>query len=263
MRTATPWVTGNWKMHHTRADLQAFLAQSAPARTRILAASSVRELLFLPATLLETAQRWKAQQPDGAPFIEFGAQNVHGAEKGAFTGELSAAHLKDLGVHWSLVGHSERRHVFGESQNIIDARVTGALSQGISIVYCVGETRAEREAGKLSQVLQQQLRAWSQWQEVLREARCQLLIAYEPVWAIGTGLTATTAQAQEAHALIREGLKSGGAPASETPAILYGGSVTPINARELLGASGVDGVLVGGASLQASSWAEILTSATP
>ena len=172
--------------------------------------------------------------------IAVAAQNVHWDAEGAFTGEVSAAMLRELGVYGAIVGHSERRQLFGERDEGVGKRARAALDAGLSVIACVGETEAEREAGETEDVLRRQA-------SVL-EAEDNLVVAYEPVWAIGTGKTATPETAQEAHAFIKGLL--------DVP-VLYGGSVKPENAGELLGQPDVDGALVGGASLDVESFAAI------
>jgi triosephosphate isomerase len=193
--------------------------------------------------------------------IAIGAQNVHWEKKGAFTGEVSGPMVLELGLKWALVGHSERRQYFNETNETARKRTESLLEQGFHVVLCVGETRAEREAGKTSEVVSRQLNA------VLVESAkgaCAylngtLLIAYEPVWAIGTGLTATPEQAEEAHQMIRKLLwdRFGMECAGRTP-ILYGGSVTPENVDSLLACANIDGALVGGASVKPESFAALL-----
>src|SRR6186997_1489581 len=178
--------------------------------------------------------------------IAVAAQNVHWEPEGAFTGEISAPMLRELGVYGAIVGHSERRQYFGETDETTAKRARAALDAGLSVIACVGETAAEREAGETEDVLRRQL--------AVLEAEDNLVIAYEPVWAIGTGKTATPEMAQEAHALIKSLL--------DVP-VLYGGSVKPDNAAELLGQPGVDGALVGGASLDVESFTGICRAASP
>jgi triosephosphate isomerase (TIM) len=168
------------------------------------------------------------------------AQNCHWAEEGAFTGEVSAGMLRELGVYGTIVGHSERRQYFGETDETVAKRAEAALGAGLHVIACVGETEAEREAGETEAVLRRQV--------AVLDADESLVIAYEPVWAIGTGKTATPQIAQDAHALIRSLI--------DAP-VLYGGSVKPDNAAELLGQPAVDGALVGGASLDVDSFAAI------
>jgi triosephosphate isomerase (TIM) len=177
--------------------------------------------------------------------IAVAAQNVHWEPEGSFTGEVSAPMLRELGVYGAIVGHSERRQFFGETDEAVAKRARAALDTGLSVIACVGETEAEREGGETEDVLRRQV-------SVL-DAEDNLVVAYEPVWAIGTGKTATPEIAQEAHAFIKGLL--------DVP-VLYGGSVKPDNAAELLGLSDVDGALVGGASLDVESFAAICLAAT-
>jgi len=189
------------------------------------------------------------------------AQNAHWEEKGAFTGEISPLMLKEIGAKGVIIGHSERRHIFAESNELIRNRTLGLIKAGLQVVLCIGETQAERESGKTEKVLEEQITKGlegfspnaSFW------GTNQLLIAYEPVWAIGTGLTASPAQAEEAHKWCRELInKQFGKDAAEKTPILYGGSVKPDNLSELLAGSNVDGGLVGGASLKADGFLGLL-----
>ncbi len=181
--------------------------------------------------------------------IAVAAQNVHWAEDGAFTGEVSAPMLRELGVYGAIVGHSERRHYFGESDETVARRVRAALEAGLSVIACVGESEEEREAGQTELVLRLQVEAVAD----VAEDRENLVIAYEPIWAIGTGRTATPETAQEAHAFIKSLL--------DVP-VLYGGSVKAENAADLLAQPDVDGALVGGASLDVDSFTAICRAAT-
>src|SRR4051794_33539773 len=176
--------------------------------------------------------------------IAVAAQNVHWETEGAYTGEVSAPMLFELGIYGAIVGHSERRQLFGETDENVGKRAAAGLEAGLSIIACVGETEAERDAGQMEDVLRRQL--------AVLEQHDQLVVAYEPVWAIGTGKTATPDQAQEAHAFIRSLI--------DVP-LLYGGSVKPDNAAELLGQKDVDGALVGGASLDVGSFSAICKAA--
>lgn len=190
--------------------------------------------------------------------IALAAQDVSPETQGAFTGEVSAASLKDLGVSIGLVGHSERRQRHGEAGPLLTRKMERLVENGIAPLYCVGETRAEREAGATHAVLTGQLGAL----DGFADPPAGFALAYEPVWAIGTGLAATPAMAAEAHAVLREALGARwGAAAAASIRILYGGSVTPANAPELFGQTGVDGGLVGGASLDAAAFGAILRAA--
>ncbi|MEO8560711.1 MAG: triose-phosphate isomerase [bacterium] len=244
----TPVLAANWKMHHgptaATAFLDAFLARYTPRDDRSV-------ILFPSGLALAAAQAAASARPD----IRFGVQNIHAAEKGAFTGETSASIAADAGATYVLVGHSERRHVFGETDAETAEKCARAAAHQLVPVLCVGEKLEEREAGATEAVVLRQLRAGLAALEAA-ELR-QVIIAYEPVWAIGTGRTATPQDASSAHTAIRAELRSiGGAETDEIP-ILYGGSVNVGNAATLLGSEGVDGLLVGGASLEAESWASI------
>jgi triosephosphate isomerase len=204
---------------------------------------------------LETAKRLSVE----APFpVCVAAQNAHWEKKGAFTGEVSGPMLKELGIEWVLIGHSERRQFFGETDETVRKRSESLLEQGFKTIICIGETRAEREAGKTSEVLIRQMvgvcpEAGKGVAACLATGR--VVFAYEPVWAIGTGLTASPEQAEEAHALIRSLLKKNfDEEAAAKTLLLYGGSVTPENIDGLLACPNVDGGLVGGASLKPESF---------
>ena len=246
-----PVLAANWKMNHgptaATAFLESFLVRYAPREDRTV-------ILFPSAIAFGAAQAAAATRPD----IQFGVQNIHTADKGAFTGETSASMARDAGARFVLVGHSERRHVFGETDAQTAEKVSAAAGQSLTPMLCVGEKIEEREAGQTNAVVVRQLRA-ALAAEAAREpsAPGALVIAYEPVWAIGTGRTATPEDASSAHQAIRTELRRlAGAEGDEIP-ILYGGSVTPSNATALLAAPGVDGLLVGGASLDPESWATI------
>ncbi len=240
-------VAGNWKMN--------LLQSQGLALSQALAAkypSAVVEILVCPTFLylspVGTAVRGSA--------VQLGAQNLYFAPQGAFTGEVSGDMLKDVGCGWVLVGHSERRQFFGEQDELLAKKVAAGLAYGLKVVYCVGEQLADRQAGQTEAVLAKQLTGLSQ---VSAEQMANVVMAYEPMWAIGTGVTATTEQAQQAHVFLRGQLKSryGEAVAAATR-ILYGGSVKPDNAFELLSQSDVDGALVGGAALKADSFIAIV-----
>lgn len=243
-------IAGNWKMNHGPQETIAF----ARALQNKWKPHKAKALVFVPAVSLSTAL---AEFKQKRMAISVGAQNVHFEEKGAFTGEISGPMLKELGIEWTLVGHSERRQYFGETDETVKKRSESHLKQGFKVVLCIGETRAEREAGKTETVIETQMKNGlpNEWSD-------RLIIAYEPVWAIGTGLTATPEQAQEAHAFTRKQLavKYGEAAAQKT-LILYGGSVTPENIKGLLAKPDVDGGLVGGASLKPESFLALLEGA--
>ncbi|RKR02763.1 triose-phosphate isomerase [Maricaulis maris] len=236
-------IAGNWKMHGLTEAL-GFFGAIAP----IAAKSPATVLVCPPATLLQQA----ARACDGT-VVRVGGQDCHAAPSGAHTGDISAAMLRDAGATHVILGHSERRADHGERDADIRAKAEAALAAGLVPVICVGETLSEREAGREVEIVAGQL-AGSLPENA---ASVDLVIAYEPVWAIGTGLTASVADVASMHAAIRERL-----PNPATSCILYGGSVKPDNAAELLGLADVDGALVGGASLNASDFTAIIEAAS-
>ena len=229
-------IAGNWKMHKTAAEAEAFCLELG---VRVAGLAGVDVAVCPPFTALAAAVSALAGTE-----IAVAAQNVHWEPEGAFTGEVSAPMLRELGVYGTLVGHSERRQLFGETDKRVALRAAAALDAGLSVIACVGETEEERDRGETENVLRRQI--------AVLEPHESLVVAYEPVWAIGTGRTATPEQAQEAHALIRSLL--------DVP-VLYGGSVKPENAGALLAMSDIDGALVGGASLEVESFAAICEAA--
>lgn len=247
----TPLIAGNWKMHATLDEARA-LAHSV-ARDAVDIGD--REVAVLPpACFLDTVLQVLGDAP-----VAVGAQNLHPEPEGAYTGEIAGPMLASLGVRYVLCGHSERRHVFGESSEWIGRKVAAAHRDGLTPILCVGETMEQRDAHDTEGVLAAQLddgMAFVSGEQVRRT-----VIAYEPVWAIGTGRTATPDQAQSAHAFIRAHIGRRIDPTiGETVRIVYGGSVKPANASDLLGQSDVDGALVGGASLKAGDFASIIRS---
>ncbi len=242
-------VAGNWKMN-TTLDGAVALARGVVASTP---AGGVEVVVIPPTCLLGPV----AQAVAGS-HVALGAQNVHPAESGAFTGEASAAMLASLGVRYVVCGHSERRHVFGEDAAWIGEKVAACHASGLTPILCVGETLEEREAGRTEAVVMSQLDLGLAHLDASQIVTT--VIAYEPVWAIGTGRTATPAQAQEMHAAIRAHLagRVGDGVAAQIR-IQYGGSVKPANAAALLAQPDIDGALVGGASLKADSFAGIVT----
>jgi len=242
-----PVMAGNWKMYKT--------ARQAAETIRTLAGlvksvQGVEVAICPPFTALGAA----AEAAKGSP-VAIGAQDCYWEKEGAFTGEVAVPMLADLGCSHCIVGHSERRQFFGETDATVDKKVEAVLVNGLTCLACVGETLAEREAGQTLAVLERQVR--SGLTRHLTSPR--LVIAYEPVWAIGTGKTATPAQAQEAHAFIRGVVARAANPAAaQAIRILYGGSVKPDNIATLMAQADVDGGLVGGASLDAASFAKIV-----
>jgi len=241
-------IAGNWKMHHGPAATRKFFSDFSPR----LSGVEPLILIFPPAISLAAA----AESRGGRPEISLGIQNLHWEPKGAFTGEHSAGMALASGARYALVGHSERRHVFGETDAQVGRKVAAAIHEGLSPVVCVGETLDERREGRVEEVIVRQLDA--ALLGVSEDANNAVLVAYEPVWAIGTGETATVHDVADAHGILRRRLREvwGDDFAGEV-AILYGGSVKPDNAAELLAVTDVDGVLVGGASLDPESFAII------
>ena len=192
--------------------------------------------------------------------INLGAQNMHQEDSGAFTGEISASMLKSVGCEYVILGHSERRTIFGESDELINSKIKKALDSELKVIFCVGETLDERENGTTKDVVKKQVTVGLEG--ISEEAMTKIIIAYEPVWAIGTGKTATPDQAQEVHKFIRDLINElFSSSAAENVIIQYGGSVKPANAAELLGQPDIDGALVGGACLKSDSFADIIKSA--
>lgn len=240
-------LAANWKMH-LYAEQAFTLAEGLRAAWESPELNAVPVILFAPALYLRELRVRLAGSP-----INLGAQNGYPGEFGAFTGEISMAQLAKAGATWVLVGHSERRQYFGEGSELLRKKLQDAQVRGLSVLYCIGETLAERQAGHTFTCLTTQLH------EVLAEGPIdwsRFAVAYEPVWAIGTGVHATPDQAQEAHAYVRAQLAQLGAPAERIP-ILYGGSLKPENAQSLFHQPDIDGGLVGGASLQADSFLAI------
>lgn len=244
-------IAANWKMNETRAQGEA-LARSVAEGIASLP-DDRKVVIFPPATALDIVT--------GASMgrFETGIQNFYPAENGAFTGEISPAMVHDCGGQWALCGHSERRHIFNEPDELISRKVNFALAHDLKVMLCVGETLEERESGHLNAVLMRQLTSALSGQSS-ETAVSSIAIAYEPVWAIGTDKTAGPAEIKEAHELIRGDLRTMFASACTELPILYGGSVKPSNAHEILGLDNVDGVLVGGASLEAKSFLAIINS---
>lgn len=248
-----PIIAGNWKMHHTEADAAAFFAEFRRTRPDRFASSVI---VFPPALTFAAAR--EANGKDGGVWL--GVQNVYEEAAGAFTGEVSAGMARAAGAAFVLVGHSERRQLFGETVEQAARKVRAVLDAGLRPVLCVGETLDRRNAGRAEAVVHEQLAPVLA--QTAAENVSRLLIAYEPVWAIGTGVTASAADAAGMHQTIRELLEQRwGAAAAQSVPLLYGGSVKPQNAAELLAQPHVDGVLVGGASLKAAEFAAICAAA--
>jgi len=247
----TPLIAGNWKMNKTVAEAEAFIASLLP---RVSTADGVDVGVCVPFTDLQAV----IDSTRGSR-VEVYAQNMHQAPSGPFTGEVSAPMLVELDVHGVVLGHSERRQHFGETDRALAEKVPVALEAGLKPILCVGETEAEREAGDTERKLRHQVQEGLE--KVATERLGDVVIAYEPIWAIGTGLVATPEQAQEAVAFIRALVADRDREQAERARILYGGSVKPANAVELLGLPDVDGALAGGASLQVDDFAAIVEAA--
>jgi triosephosphate isomerase len=245
-----PVIAANWKLNHGPTDAKAFLQRFLAQAPKL----NDRTVIFFPSAItLTTVIEGLRDRPE----IWVGVQNVHAEAQGAFTGENSVLMARDAGARVVLVGHSERRHVFGESDETTTKKMALIAQARLTAMLCVGETLAEREAGHTAEVVERQLTAGLK--ELDDQQVGAIMLAYEPVWAIGTGRTATPDDAAEIHGVLRRALASrvGDKVAAGIP-ILYGGSVNRGNASQLLAASDVDGLLVGGASLEADGWAGIV-----
>jgi triosephosphate isomerase (TIM) len=249
--TRRPYIAANWKMWGTRAQASDY-CERLPGLLPDSAAAEV--VLCAPFTALETVV--KAVQGSE---IRVAAQNMHQEESGAFTGEVSAPMLTELGVHAVVLGHSERRQYNGETDRALQEKVPAALDAGVEPILCVGETEEEREEGETQRKLRGQVQ--EALERIAPERLPEVVIAYEPIWAIGTGQVATPEQAQEAIAFVRALVGDRSQEAAERVRVLYGGSVKPENAEEILAQPDVDGALVGGASLDPESFAQIVAAA--
>jgi triosephosphate isomerase (TIM) len=244
----TPFIAGNWKMHMTIAEAEAYIAALLP---EVSSADGVDIAICPPYTALQamvdSARGSRAQVY---------AQSMHEAESGAYTGEVSAPMLAEIDVQGVILGHSERRELFAETDRALQQKVPAALAAGLLPILCVGETEEERERGDTERKLRHQVQEGLE--KVPDERLVDVVVAYEPIWAIGTGRVATPEQAQEAIAFVRALVEDRDKAAGQAVRILYGGSLKPENAGELLGLPDVDGALVGGASLDARSFAAIV-----
>jgi triosephosphate isomerase len=247
----TPLIAGNWKMHKTIGQAEWFIASLLP---RVSSADGVDVAICPTFTVLQAM----VESTRGSRVAVY-AQNMHQAEEGAFTGEVSARMLTEIDVQGVILGHSERREMFGETDRALSQKVPVALEAGLLPVLCVGETEEERERGDTERKLRHQVQEDLAKVETARLG--DIVIAYEPIWAIGTGQVATAEQAQEAIAFVRALVADRSREQAEKTRILYGGSVKPENAAELLTLPDVDGALVGGASLDADGFAQIVDAA--
>jgi len=239
----------NWKMNHGPSDARDFLRSFLQYYPR----HSDRQVIFFPASVtLAAVIDGLKDRPD----IRVGVQNIHWEDKGAFTGEVSAAMARDAGAHFALVGHSERRHVFGETEEETGRKVGACFRARLTPILCVGEKLEEREAGETETVVLRQLRAGLAAADAAQIGH--VIVAYEPVWAIGTGKNATPEDASRVHKVLRAELRALSPEKYSAIAILYGGSVNRGNAAQLFAAPEVDGLLVGGASLDPEAWSSIV-----
>jgi triosephosphate isomerase len=248
----TKFVCGNWKMHKSVKESVALVKELAAGLGD--AAGKVQVAVAPPFTAI-----YPVAQALAGTAIEVSGQDVFWEVQGAFTGEVAAPMLAEAGARHGIVGHSERRQFFGETDETVRKKTVALLAAGLSPIVCVGELLAEREAGKTIEVVDRQVRQGLAG--LTGEQLAKITIAYEPVWAIGTGKTATTAQAQEVHAAIRKILRELGGAVADEMRIQYGGSVKPDNAKELMSQPDVDGALVGGASLKAPDFLAIVKGA--
>jgi triosephosphate isomerase len=249
-----PFIAGNWKMFKTVHEAVVFTKE---LRSTVKDVTDVEIVVAPPFTALHAVAE-AARNTN----IEVAAQDLYWEREGAFTGEISAAMIAEAGAVCVIIGHSERRRLFGETDGVVNRKVIAAFQQGLSPIACIGETLEEREANQTLDVLDRQMKHGLDG--LTSDQVAELIIAYEPVWAIGTGLNATAAQAGEAHAHIRARLRQWfGGDAAERCHVIYGGSVKPDNIRELIAEPDVDGALVGGASLDVKGFAAIITASRP
>ena len=245
-------IAGNWKMNNDRKQAETLVKEVAP----LIKDADCDVIACVPFTDLATA----LAAAEGSN-LKIGAQNCHWAESGAFTGEISASMLKEMGIEYVIIGHSERRQYFGETDETVNKRVHAAINAGLTVILCVGELLEEREAGITQEICSLQTKI--ALAGVSKEQLERVIVAYEPVWAIGTGKTATSDQADQANGQIREVIASlYDQQAADAITIQYGGSMNPGNAEELLGKEHVDGGLIGGASLKAEDFAAIVKAAS-
>ena len=254
MKPRAPFIAANWKMYKTVVDAVVFAKEF---RAAVKEVSDVEIVIAPPFTALHSVAEALRNSNVGAS-----AQDMYWEKEGAYTGEVSAGMIKEAGAEYVIIGHSERRRLFGDSDAFVNRKLIAAYAAGLWPIVCIGETLEEREGNQTSAVLDHQLKFGLDG--MIADQIAELVIAYEPVWAIGTGKTATAAQAQEAHAHIRGRLRQWfGADAAEKCHIIYGGSVKPDNIAELMREVDVDGGLVGGASLDVRSFANIVTNSRP
>jgi len=249
----TPFVVGNWKLHKTVSEALALVTE---LKNQLGSVKGVDYGVAPPFTAL-----WPVARRIEGSAMALAGQNIHWEDRGAFTGEVSASLLADVGCGWAIVGHSERRQLFGDTSEGVGKKARAAIAAGLGAIVCVGETERERDAGETTRVVDAQLAGALAGLEA--GAGDRVVIAYEPVWAIGTGRTATPAQAQEVHAHIRGRLAERYGAVAQAIRIQYGGSVKPGNAAQLMAEPDIDGALVGGASLAADDFVAIVKAARP
>ena len=243
-------IAGNWKLNKT---IREAIELVTLLKREIGELQNVDVVVCPPYTALSDVSEILSESSD----IQLGAQDLYWEEKGAFTGEISGSMIKEAGANFVIVGHSERRQFFYETNETVNKKTRAALKNNLTPIVCIGESLAERESGKTFQVIEAQFKG--SFAHFSREEMKKIIIAYEPVWAIGTGKVATPQQAQEVHAFIREELtKAFGEDAASGLRILYGGSVKPDNISSLMGEADIDGALVGGASLEAGQFSELV-----
>jgi len=244
-----PLIAGHWKMYKTQSEA----TETAKQLIRYVGAVTDIDMMIAPTFIALTAVFAAIKNSP----VALGAQNLYWEDEGAYTGEISAPMLKSAGCQYCIIGHSERRQYFGETDETVNKKIKAAIKAGLQPVFCVGETEKEREAGQTLSILDKQVKKGLEG--LVSEQLDPLIIAYEPVWAIGTGKTATDDQAQEVHRFIRSLVKNNfGQALSDSIRILYGGSVKPDNIANLMAMPDIDGALVGGASLSAESFSQII-----
>ena len=249
-----PFIAGNWKMFKTVHEAVVFVKE---LRSTVKDATGVEIVIAPPFTAIHAAAEAARNTNIGVA-----AQDLYWDREGAFTGEVSAAMIKEAGAEYVIIGHSERRRLFGETDAIVNRKTQSAIAGGLTPIVCIGETLEERERDLTLAVLDRQIK--DSLDALSAEQIAELVVAYEPVWAIGTGRNATAAQAGEAHAHIRKRIRQWfGADAADRCHVIYGGSVKPDNIREIIAEPDVDGALVGGASLDVNSFADIVTRSRP
>lgn len=243
-----PVIAGNWKMYKTTGEAVSFVKAFLPL---VADAKGVEIILAPPFTAIATVAELVRESG-----VRVSSQNIHFAEEGAYTGEISIRMLRDAGASHCIIGHSERRQYYAETDDSVNRKNRSALAAGLTPIFCLGETLAQREAGKTFDVVESQL--FGGLKDIPAAEGPKVIVAYEPVWAIGTGKTATPEQAQDVHSFLRNQLKKLWGEASDSVRILYGGSVKPENIAALMSKEDIDGALVGGACLAADSFAKIV-----